>query len=207
MNVIENYNKIIKDISAQKLIVVTKTIEIERFLPLLQLGHHLFGENKVQEAMDKWLDLRKNYNIQLHLLGPLQSNKVKQAIETFDVIQSLAKEKTAKLLASYQTNLNKKLKYFIQVNTGGETQKNGIDPKNIYDFLHFCQSLSLDIEGLMCVPPIDEPAQIHFKLMEKLATKCGLNKLSMGMSNDYKIAITHNSNYIRIGRAIFGERI
>src|SRR5699024_2873421 len=111
MNVIENYNKIIKDISAQKLIVVTKTIEIERFLPLLQLGHHLFGENKVQEAMDKWLDLRKNYNIQLHLLGPLQSNKVKQAIETFDVIQSLAKEKTAKLLASYQTNLNKKLKY------------------------------------------------------------------------------------------------
>lgn len=201
-----NYNNILKNIAQNKLIVVTKTINEAQILPILEAGHILFGENKIQEAALKWFALKQKYNICLHMLGTLQSNKVKQAVELFDVIQSLDKEKTAKLLAKYQEKIAKDLTYYIQVNTGEEIQKNGIAPQYTYDFVNFCRELKLNIKGLMCVPPANQPSGIHFALLRKLALKCNLPNLSMGMSQDYKTAIQFGATYIRIGTAIFGPR-
>lgn len=201
-----NYNNILKNIAPNKLIVVTKTINEDCILPILEAGHILFGENKVQEATLKWASLKQKYNICLHMLGSLQSNKIKQAVEIFDVIQSLDKEKNAKLLAEHQEKIGKYLDYYIQVNTGEEIQKSGVAPQDTYDFVNFCRELKLNIKGLMCVPPANKPSGIHFALLKKLATECNLPNLSMGMSQDYKTAIQFGASYIRIGTAIFGER-
>lgn len=205
--ILTNYNNILKTVNKKQLIIVTKTIAVEQITPLLDAGHNLFGENKVQEAANKWTNIKQNYDIELHLLGPLQSNKVKKAIELFDVIQSLHNKKIAQLASQYQKELNKELRYYVQVNTGEEEQKNGVLPVETHDFVNYCQNLGLNIQGLMCVPPVDKAPGVHFALLKKLAKECSLNNLSMGMSQDYKIALDFNSTYVRLGTAIFGNRL
>lgn len=205
--ILTNYKNILKTVDKSKLIIVTKTIEAEKIRPILEQGHILFGENKVQEAVEKWKFLQQQYKIELHMLGNLQSNKVKQAIKLFDVIQSLHNEKIAILASEAEKFLNKKLEYYIQVNTGEEPQKSGIAPQLLCEFVNFCKNLGLNIQGLMCIPPVNNVPGIHFALLKKLAQECSLNKLSMGMSQDYQIALQFDASYVRLGTAIFGNRV
>ena len=212
--IIQRFEKIKENISKFKrntkpnIIAVSKTFDFDYIKPLILHGHNHFGENKVQEAEKKWSDVRvKNHNLKLHMVGRLQSNKAKKAVEVFDYIHSLDNEKLAKVISSHEKKINKKLKYFIQVNIGDESQKSGVAVKDLNNFFMLCvKELELNIIGLMIIPPNDSNAEKYFKNINKLNTSLNLRELSMGMSQDYHLALKHNATFIRIGSAIFGER-
>lgn len=190
-----------------QIIAVSKTFKLNHINPLIEYGHIHFGENKVQEAMDKWFEIKKqNQKIKLHLVGKLQTNKVKFALEIFDYIHSLDNEKLAKKISSLQVEKNKNLKLFIQVNIGNEEQKSGISERSIPDFYNYCIDLKLNIIGIMCIPPINQDARLYFEKMKNLKRKLNIKDLSMGMSSDYLEAIEYEASYIRIGSNIFGKR-
>ena len=191
-----------------KIIVVTKTFSLNKITPLLDSGHFHFGENKIQEAESKWLEAKKRYkNLQLHMIGKLQTNKAKKAIILFDYIHSLDNKKLALKLYQHEKELNKKCKFFIQVNLAGEDQKSGIMLNSLSDFYKYCTSeLSLNIIGLMCLPPANSKSYKFFKLLKKTAEQLNLKDLSMGMSSDYEQAILNGSTYLRLGTIILGQR-
>ena len=190
-----------------QLIAVSKVQPNERVLSVLEQGHRIFGENKVQEALSKWPMFRENFsNIKLHLIGPLQSNKVKQAVELFDTIHTVDRMKLAQKLSHEIQAQGKAPDTFIQINTGEEKQKTGIFPNEADQFISDCMSLDLPIKGLMVIPPINEEPSLHFCLLRKIAQRNGLAGLSMGMSNDFESAIAMGATHIRVGSAIFGER-
>ena len=191
-----------------KIIAVSKTFKLDHILPLVDYGHIDYGENKVQEAVEKWSDIKtKNKNLKLHLIGKLQTNKVKFAVKLFDFIHSLDSEKLAKKIAEEQVKQKKRPKIFIQVNIGNEDQKSGILKENLFEFYNFSKKLGLDIIGIMCIPPSDENSSKYFSEMCDLNQKINLQELSMGMSSDYLDAIEYSSTYLRIGTNIFGERV
>mgnify|MGYP006082532235 FL=1 len=212
--IIDRYNKIkdnIKKIASKKsinIIAVTKTFSMDHINPLLNAGHIHFGENKVQEANSKWLEIKKkNLNLKLHMIGKLQSNKVKKAVELFDYIHSLDNQKLAITLSKNEKILNKHLKYFIQVNVGSEMQKSGIPYGETEQFFYYCvRELNLNVIGLMCIPPNDEYSEKYFKNLSNLNITLNLEELSIGMSNDYLKAASNNATFLRIGSAIFGNR-
>jgi pyridoxal phosphate enzyme (YggS family) len=190
-----------------KIIAVSKTFPIEKVLPLIEHGHLHYGENKVQEALDKWSDIKlKNNAIQLHLIGRLQTNKVKFALQIFDYIHSLDSERLAIKISDEQKKQEKNSKIFIQVNIGNEDQKSGINKDNLVDFYKFCKNLNLDIIGTMCIPPNDGNTEKYFAEMSDLNKELNFKELSMGMSGDYLEAIRYNATYIRVGSKIFGSR-
>ena len=191
-----------------KVIAVTKTFPLDNIIPLLEKGHVHFGENKMQEAENKWSEIKKKYpNSLLHMLGNIQSNKAKKAIKLFDFIHSLDSEKLAIKINQYEKEYNKKVKIFIQVNIGEEDQKSGIPLENLNNFYNYCSNdLSINIIGLMCLPPINIDPTRYFKILKEKSKNLNLSELSMGMSNDYEKAILCGSTYIRLGTAIFGER-
>ena len=190
-----------------KIIAVSKTFPIENILPLIEHGHLHYGENKVQEALDKWSDIKlKNNAIKLHLIGRLQTNKVKFALRIFDYIHSLDSEKLAIKISEEQKKQEKNTKIFIQVNIGNEDQKSGINKDNLIDFYNFCKNLNLDIIGTMCIPPNDGNTEQHFSEMNKINQLLNFKDLSMGMSGDYLKAIRYNATYVRVGSKIFGSR-
>ena len=190
-----------------KIIAVSKTFPIENILPLIEHGHLHYGENKVQEALDKWTEIKiKNNNIKLHLIGKLQTNKVKFALKIFDYIHSLDSEKLATKIANEQVKQDKKPKIFIQVNIGDEGQKSGVQKNRLVDFYKYCKNLNLDIVGTMCIPPNDQNSEIYFSEMNKINKNIDFKELSMGMSGDYLSAIKNNATYVRIGSKIFGNR-
>ena len=190
-----------------KIIAVSKTFPIENILPLIKYGHIHYGENKVQEAMDKWSNIKtKNDNIKLHLIGRLQTNKVKFALKIFDYIHSLDSEKLANKIASEQKKQGKKPKIFMQVNIGTEDQKSGINKERLGDFYKFCKNLNLDIIGTMCIPPNDEKTENYFSEMNQINQRLNFKELSMGMSSDYLEATKNNATYVRVGSKIFGAR-
>ena len=192
---------------ALTIIAVSKTFPLEKIMPLINYGHKDYGENKVQEALDKWSNVKfEKSELKLHLLGKLQTNKVKFAIKIFDYIHSVDNKKLAKKIADEQVKLNKKVKIFIQVNLGEEEQKSGISKNNLKDFYLYCKDLKLDIIGLMCIPPINQNPTPFFQELNKLNKSLNLKELSMGMSSDYTEAVENSSTYLRIGSAIFGER-
>ena len=213
-SIVESFNKInsnIKRISHNlpiNIIAVSKTFPIDHIKPLIDYGHVHFGENKVQEAKSKWSEIKKkNINLKLHMVGKLQSNKAKDAVKLFDFIHSLDNQKLADTLAKYQINLNKKLKYFIQVNIGNEIQKSGIPTSELDAFYNYCtKDLNLSILGLMVIPPNDNNTDRYFKTINELNKSLALKELSMGMSNDYEVAINHGASFVRIGSSIFGSR-
>ena len=190
-----------------QIIAVSKTFPIESILPLIEHGHLHFGENKVQEALDKWSKIKnEKENIRLHLIGKLQSNKVKFALKIFDYIHSVDSEKLASKIADEQTKQGKNPKIFIQVNIGNEDQKSGINKERLGDFYKFCKDLNLDVIGTMCIPPNDQNTEKYFFEMNKINQKLNFKELSMGMSGDYLEAIKNNATYIRVGSKIFGNR-
>ena len=191
------------------IIAISKTFPMSSILPLINHGHEHFGENKVQEAITKWENIKQDFkNIKLHLVGNLQSNKVKSALKIFDYIHSLDNLKLAEKISKEQIKYEKKVKIFIQVNVGNEIQKNGIEINNLETFYKKCiEEFDLDIIGLMCLPPKNASATNYFLMMKKLIKDLNLKELSMGMSNDYLEAVKHNSSYVRIGTKIFGERV
>jgi len=213
---LEALNQVNADIAAAnklrgetaELIAVSKTYDADVIRPTLEAGHRIYGENRVQEAQGKWPELRADFpDLELHLIGPLQSNKVADAVALFDAIQTIDREKIAKAVASEMKKQGKALKLFVQVNTGEEEQKAGIPPKEAVAFVERCRNHhGLAIEGLMCIPPFDENPGPHFALLRKLARKAGVAKLSMGMSADYETAIQFSASYVRVGSAIFGAR-
>ncbi len=196
------------DPSTIHLIAVSKTFGADAILPVLEAGHRRFGENRVQEAKTKWPELRARYpDLELHLIGPLQSNKTREAVELFDAIHTVDRPKIAKAIADEQTRQGKRLKLFIEVNTGEEPQKAGVMPKEAAAFLAHCRDdLGLEIGGLMCIPPVDEEPAVHFAFLAKLARDLGLSELSMGMSGDFETAANFGATYVRVGSAIFGAR-
>jgi len=197
---INNYQKV-------KIIAVSKTFPINVIEPLIDYGHIEYGENKVQEAISKWTDVKSaNPNIKLHLIGKLQTNKVKFALKLFDYIHSVDSKKLAKKIADEELKQNKKIKIFLQINIGDEEQKSGINKNYLNDFYLYCKKLSLDVVGLMCIPPADNKPEIFFKEVALLNKKLNLPELSMGMSSDYIEAAKNSSTYIRIGSNIFGKR-
>ena len=180
---------------------------MDKILPLIEYGHIDYGENKVQEAVEKWTDVKeKNPNIKLHLIGKLQTNKVKFAVKLFDYIHSVDSIKLAKKISDESLKLNKKIKIFIQVNIGQEVQKSGIDKDDLDNLIFFCKNLNLELVGLMCIPPLNLDPLIYFKQMSKLNKNYGFIDLSMGMSSDYILAAENSATYLRIGSSIFGER-
>jgi len=190
-----------------KIIAVSKTFPIENVLPLIEHGHLHYGENKVQEALNKWNDIKlKNNAIKLHLIGGLQTNKVKFALRIFDYIHSLDSEKLATKISEEQIKQEKKPKIFIQVNIGNEVQKSGINRNNLENFYSFCKNLDLDIIGTMCIPPNDGNTEKYFAEMSKINQKLNFKELSIGMSGDYLEAIKNNATYVRVGSKIFGSR-
>ena len=190
-----------------KIIAVSKTHPMASILPLINHGHLDFGENKVQEAIDKWSDIKNKKNtIKLHLIGRLQTNKGKFALKIFDYIHSLDSEKLANKISDEQIKQGKKPKIFIQVNIGNEDQKSGIDKERLDDFCKFCKNLNLDIIGTMCIPPNDGNTEKYFFEMSKVNQELNLKELSMGMSGDYMEAITYSATYVRVGSKIFGSR-
>ena len=190
------------------LVAVTKTFGAEHITPVLDAGHRLFGENRVQEAKAKWPALRERYpGVALHLIGPLQSNKAREAVALFDAIHTIDRPKIAQAVAQAMAKQGRRLKLFIEVNTGEEPQKAGIMPKEAAGLLRLCrEELKLDIAGLMCIPPQDEEAAVHFAFLAKLARELGLANLSMGMSADFETAIAFGATYVRVGSQIFGTR-
>ena len=190
-----------------KIVAVSKTFKIDKILPLIEHGHLDYGENKVQEAIEKWTEIKRiNSKIKLHMIGKLQTNKVKFAVQIFDYIHSVDNEKLAKKIAEEQLKLSKKIKIFIQVNIGSEEQKSGVSVEELEDLYKYSISLNLDIIGLMCIPPEDKNPDDYFKKLNSLNNSLGLNELSMGMSSDYISAINNNATYLRIGSEIFGKR-
>ena len=190
-----------------EIIAVSKTFKINHILPVIEHGHVHYGENKVQEAAEKWTNLKKdNKNLKLHLIGRLQTNKVKLALSLFDYIHSLDSKKLADKIFNIQQQLNLKTKLFIQVNIGNEDQKSGISKYDVHDFYNYCKNLNLDVIGLMCIPPFNEDTKKYFEEMKELNEKLKLNELSMGMSSDYLEAIENNTTFVRIGSSIFGQR-
>jgi pyridoxal phosphate enzyme (YggS family) len=212
MTILNNFitikNTISKLSTNTKIIVVTKTFNMDLINPIINCGHLDFGENRVQEAKEKWPTVLSNIpNINLHLIGNLQSNKVKDAVMLFNYIHTLSSEKLAKILKMEQEKVNKTIKYFIQVNLAGENHKNGIEVNYTNEFIKFCiNDLSLQIIGLMCVPPVNENSDLYFSKLKKIANDNKLYELSMGMSGDYSSAIKFGSTYVRIGSKIFGTR-
>ena len=218
MNILNNYNDICDNINSikrinlikdAKIIIVTKTVPIERIQPLLNAHHIHFGENKFQEAKSKWLMTKKNYpNIKLHFLGKLQSNKVDDTYDFFDFIHSVDSKKVALKIYENEKKFKKNIPLFVQVNIGREDQKGGIVIEDTKDFVEFCKKdLKLNIIGLMCIPPYKENPNKYFENLRDLASKCNLSELSMGMSSDYKSAIEQGATFVRVGAAIFGERV
>ena len=190
-----------------KVIAVSKTFKLEKIIPLIEYGHLDYGENKVQEAIDKWTDIKlKNKNIKLHLIGKLQTNKVKHAIKIFDYIHSVDSMKLARKIADEQHKQNKNVKLFIQVNIGDEEQKSGVNVDQIDDLITFSKKLNLNIVGLMCIPPVNKEPDKYFKEIKDLNNKFNLPEISMGMSSDYLKAVENSSTYLRIGSSIFGLR-
>ncbi len=191
-----------------KIIAVSKTFQIDKIIPLIKHGHIHFGENKIQEAEDKWTNIKKENNaLQLHMVGKLQSNKAKKAVKLFDFLHSLDSENLAKKISIFSKELNKEIKVFIQVNIGDEIQKNGISLNELDSFYNYCSNdLSLNIIGLMCLPPINSDPEVFFKKLKKKSDILNLKDLSMGMSGDYEKAIINGSTYLRIGTEIFGKR-
>ena len=193
--------------SSPKVIAVSKTFKLEKILPLIEFGHLDYGENKVQEAIDKWSEIKlKKNNIKLHLIGKLQTNKVKHALKIFDYIHSVDSMKLAKKIADEQKKQNKSLTLFIQVNIGDEEQKSGIKVDQIKDLITFSKQLSLNIIVLMCIPPVNEDPDKYFNKIKILSKKFNLQEISMGMSSDYLKAVENSSTYLRIGSSIFGKR-
>ena len=191
-----------------KIIAVSKTFKINNILPLLEHGHIDFGENKVQEALEKWTEIKKkNLNIKLHMIGKLQTNKVKFAVKLFDYIHSVDSEKIAKKIAEEQLKLDKKVKIFLQVNIGDESQKSGIKKDDLDKLVSYCNEIKLDLIGLMCIPPVNIDSEHYFKEMHQLNKNFGFKELSMGMSSDYIKAAKNLSTFVRIGSGIFGQRI
>ena len=196
-----------KNIIFPKIIAVSKTFQLERIIPLIEYGHLDYGENKVQEALDKWSDIKKkNSEIKLHLIGGLQTNKVKFALKIFDYIHSVDSKKLAKKIADEQIKQNKKVKLFIQINIGNEEQKSGVSKIDSVDLFNYCKGLNLEVVGLMCIPPVDKDPNQYFKEMNLLNHSLGLKELSMGMSSDFLKASMHSATFLRIGSAIFGKR-
>jgi len=210
MSIVQNLENIKKELVAKninsKIIAVSKTFELSHIQPLIDYGHLAYGENKVQEAKGKWEELlEKNDNIELHLIGGLQTNKSKDAVKLFKYIHSVDREKLVDTLSAAEKNLNLKRKYFLQVNTGDEEQKSGISIERIEDLYDYAKK-KLDIIGLMCIPPVEEDSKKHFEILRELSKKLNLNELSMGMSHDYIEAGLCGATYIRVGSKIFGER-
>ena len=196
-----------RDIGSTQLLAVSKVQPNERVLSVLEQGHKIFGENKVQETQGKWPTFRENFsNLKIHLIGPLQSNKVKQAVALFDAIHTVDRLKLAQKLSNEVQAQGKAPEMFIQINTGEEKQKSGIIPSEADQFISDCFSLDLPIKGLMVIPPINEEPSLHFGLLRKIAHRNGLTGLSMGMSSDFESAIAMGATHIRVGSAIFGER-
>ena len=196
-----------KNHKVPKIIAVSKTFSMDKITPLIEYGHLDFGENKVQEAIEKWSDIKLvKSNLKLHLIGGLQTNKVKYAVKLFDYIHSVDSEKLAKKISEEQDKQNKKVKVFIQVNIGNEDQKFGVDKSLVPELCYYCKTLDLQVVGLMCIPPLNEPSEIYFKEMSDLNKKLNFKELSMGMSSDYLNAIKNSATYVRIGSNIFGER-
>ena len=191
-----------------KIIAVSKTFKIDKILPLVDHGHYDFGENKVQEAVDKWTEIKKkNSKIRLHMIGKLQTNKVKFAVQLFDYIHSVDSKKLAKKIADEQLKLNKKIKIFLQINIGDENQKSGVSKHELNKLVSYCREINLDLIGLMCIPPFDVNPERYFDEMQELNNRYGFLELSMGMSSDYLMAVEKSSTYLRIGSNIFGRRI
>ncbi len=206
-NNIKNHLRELTINNIPKIIAVSKTFKIEQILPLIEYGHINFGENKVQEAIDKWTEVKtKNPKIKLHMIGKLQTNKVKYAIQLFDFIHSVDSEKLAKKIADEQNKFNKKVKIFLQVNIGDENQKSGINKSEINQLTSYCKKIGLDVIGLMCIPPINIDPEDYFMEMNKLNKSLGFDELSMGMSSDFLLAVKHFSTYVRLGSSIFGQR-
>jgi len=190
-----------------KIIAVSKTFKIDKILPLIEHGHVDFGENKVQEALEKWTEIKKiNSKVKLHMIGKLQTNKVKFAVQVFDYIHSVDSEKLAKKIADEQNKINKKIKIFLQVNIGDENQKSGINKNEVSQLTSYCQEIGLELIGLMCIPPANIDPEGYFEEMSKLNKGLGFVDLSMGMSSDFLIATKHLSTYVRVGSKIFGHR-
>ena len=190
-----------------KIIAVSKTFNIDVILPLIEYGHIDFGENKVQEAIDKWTEFKtKNPKIKLHMIGKLQTNKVKFAVKLFDFVHSVDSQKLAKKIADEQNKINKKIKIFLQVNIGDENQKSGINKNNLKHLVSYCKEIGLDVIGLMCIPPANIDPDNYFDEIKKLNNNFGFTQSSMGMSSDYLNAVKHLSTYLRIGSSIFGQR-
>ena len=191
-----------------KIIAVSKTFSENKIYPLIEYGHNDFGENKVQEAMDKWVKIKEKYNnLNLHMIGRLQTNKVKNAVKIFDYIHSVDSIKLAKKIYEEQNKIEKKIKIFIQINIGYENQKSGVSLDNFETLYNYSKNeLNLDVIGLMCIPPNDENTEKYFSKMSEIKEKYKLNELSMGMSNDYMLALKYGSTYLRIGSKIFGSR-
>ncbi len=215
----ENYRQVLENIrnaakDAQRnpeeisLVAVSKTHDADKIIPLLNEGHRIFGENRVQEAQKKWPELKALYpDVKLHLIGGLQTNKAKEAVALFDVIESLDRPELAEKLAEEMKKQNRFLPCFVQVNTGEEPQKSGVSPKDAVSFVKlFQEKYSLNVIGLMCIPPVDDEPAPHFAFLKKLAKDAGVKELSMGMSDDYPVAVQQGATFVRVGSAIFGKR-
>ena len=206
-NKIKNYLNKLDNNTNPKIIAVSKTFQIDKILPLIEYGHTDFGENKVQEAVEKWTEIKKiNSQLKLHMIGKLQTNKVKYAVKIFDYIHSVDSQKLAKKIADEQKKINKKIKVFLQINIGNEGQKSGINKTEINNLVTYCKDIELDLIGLMCIPPANVDPGHYFEEMNKLNNSFGFFDLSMGMSSDYLIAVNHFATYVRIGSSIFGHR-
>ena len=204
---IKNYLNKLKINNNVKIIAVSKTFKIDKILPLIEHGHIDFGENKVQEAVEKWTEIKKiNSQLKLHMIGKLQTNKVKFAVQVFDYIHSVDSEKLAKKIADEQSKINKKIKILLQVNIGNENQKSGINKNDASKLVSYCKAIGLDLIGLMCIPPANIDPEGYFEEMNKLNKALGFVDLSMGMSSDFLIAAKHSSTYVRVGSSIFGKR-
>mgnify|MGYP001158505158 FL=1 len=190
-----------------KIVAVSKTFKMDKILPLIEYGHIDYGENKVQEAVEKWTEIKKiNSKVRLHMIGKLQTNKVKFAVQIFDYIHSVDSEKLAKKIADEQNKINKKIKIFLQVNIGDENQKSGINKNDVKQLVSYCKEIDLDLIGLMCIPPANIDPEVYFEEMNKLNKTLELSELSMGMSSDFLLAAKHLSTYVRVGSSIFGQR-
>ena len=210
LDIENNINTYLNELNIEnnpKIIAVSKTFKIDKILPLIEHGHLDYGENKVQEAIEKWIEIKRiNSKVRLHMIGKLQTNKVRFAVQIFDYIHSVDSEKLAKKIADEQNKINKKIKIFLQVNIGDEHQKSGINKNNLIQLVNYCKEIDLDLIGLMCIPPVNNDPENYFDEMNKLNKTLGFNELSMGMSSDFLTAVKHSSTYVRIGSSIFGKR-
>ncbi|MDA9933944.1 YggS family pyridoxal phosphate-dependent enzyme [Candidatus Pelagibacter sp.] len=190
-----------------KIVAVSKTFKIDKILPLIEHGHIDYGENKVQEATEKWTEIKKIHShLKLHMIGKLQTNKVKFAVQIFDYIHSVDSKKLAKKILDEQNKINKNIKIFLQVNIGNENQKSGVGKNDVNQLVSYCKEIGLDLMGLMCIPPINIDPEVYFEEMNKLNKDLDFDELSMGMSSDFLLAAKHFSTYLRIGSSIFGQR-